>query len=194
MAQKKYDKLQEDVMKWIWRVHHYSLLLFVLVGGGSGFLSSLLDGALGLNTGEKVELGGRVTDTSDSALLGELLNEGTGNGAIDLELFHEGGAGHNQDLGDFLADLSEALLIKENIGVELVLNLNLGPGLLFGATFLSTSGLLGGLRALSGGLTCVFTTLLLLGLPKIISKNNAHLPWDLYNNNSPTFSFSLHYF
>ena len=149
-----------------WRVLSFLLLaLLVLLGSSSGLLSSLLQSALSLSAGVEIELSGVFADGLDSASISKLLDEGAGNGSVNLELFHEGGAGDNEDFGDFLAHLEVALLIEENIVVELVLDLNLGPGLLFG-TFLLSTTLLGGLRAFGGGLSCVFTTLLLLGLPQ----------------------------
>jgi len=51
-----------------------------------------------------------------------------------------------------LADLVEALLVQEDIVVELVLDLGFGPGLLLGLGSLG----FGGLRALGGGRTLIF--------------------------------------
>ena len=56
-----------------------------------------------------------------------------------------------------MADLVEALLVKEDIVVELVLYLGFGPGLLLG---LGTLGFVG-LRALGGGRTLIFCRQLL---------------------------------
>ena len=141
------------------------LLLLVLALSSFSLLSLSLEGGLGGDASEEIELGGAFTNLLDGALFGELLDEGTSNGSVDLELLHEGGAGDDQDFGDLGSHLVEALLFKEHVVVELVTNLNFGPGLLF-STFLLATGLLGGLRALGGGLSCIFTTLLLLGLRK----------------------------
>ena len=57
-------------------------------------------------------------------------NETSGDRSINLELFHDDGASNAENLGHLRGDLVEALLIKEDVVVELVLNLGLGPGLL----------------------------------------------------------------
>ena len=41
------------------------------------------------------------TDALDCALLGELFDHGASDGAVDLVLVAEGGAGDAEDLGDF---------------------------------------------------------------------------------------------
>jgi len=83
--------------------------------------------------------------------------ETSGNGTINLELFHDDGAGEAENLGHLLADLIEALLVQEDIVVELVLDLGFGPGLLLG---LGTLGFVG-LRALGGRRTLIFSRCLL---------------------------------
>ena len=59
-----------------------------------------------------------------------------------------------------MADLVKSLLVEEDILVELVLNLGLGPGLLLG---LGSLGLLG-LRALGRGRALIFGRLLCFSL------------------------------
>jgi len=141
-------------------------LLARLGGEERGFLSGLLGSGLSLASREQVEFSGVLSDAPDGALLFKLVDQGAGDGPVDLELLHEGRAGDNQDLGDLTGYLREALLVEEDLVVELVLDLDLGPGLLLGLASFSRSGLLGGLRALGGASTSVFTTLLLLGLNK----------------------------
>lgn len=111
-----------------------------------------------------------VADALDGAFLGEVLDETAGNGTVDLELLHKRGAGDAEDLGDLLADLGKALLVKEDLVVELVLDLDLGPGLLLGLSTLGSLANGGFLRSLGGSrgrLALIFTTqLLCLGLKK----------------------------
>lgn len=149
-------------MKWIWRV---VISLFLLLCSFSGLFGGFLQSALGLSASVEIVFGRVLTDHPDGALLRELFNESSSDGAVHLELLHKAGAGNDQNLGDFLATFLEALLIKENIVVKLVFNLNLGPGLLLSFTALLAGSFLLGLRALGGGSTCIFTTLLLFGLP-----------------------------
>jgi hypothetical protein len=59
-----------------------------------------------------------------------MTNESSGDRSINLELFHDDGARDAENLWHFRADLIEALLVQEDVAVELVLNLGLGPGLL----------------------------------------------------------------
>ena len=79
-------------------------------------------------------------------------DESSGDRPINLELFHDSRARDTEDLGHLRADFVEALLIEEDIVVELVLDLGLGPGLLLG---LGTFRLLS-LRALGGGRSLIF--------------------------------------
>jgi hypothetical protein len=60
-------------------------------------------------------------------LSGELLDQSAGDGAVDLELLHEGAAGDYENLGDLGGDLGKALLIEEDFVVKLILYLDLGP-------------------------------------------------------------------
>ena len=87
-----------------------------------------------------------VSDTLDIFSFSKLFDESSGNGSVNLELFTNDGASDAKDLWNLLSDLLESLLIKEDIIVELVLNLSLSPSLLLG---LGSLGLLG-LGALSG--------------------------------------------
>ena len=74
------------------------------------------------------------------------------NGTINLELFHDDGAGNAENLWQLLADLVESLLVEEDILIELVLYLGLGPGLLL---CLSSLGFVS-LSALGGASSLVF--------------------------------------
>ena len=138
---------------------------------GSGFLGGLLESRLSLGAGEEVELSGGGIEALDGALLGELLDECAGDRTVDLELLHEGAAGDDENLGDLRGHLGEALLIEEDVVVELILYLDLGPGLFLGLGALSGTSLLGGLGALRRRLARVFTTLLCFGL-----KSDENLP------------------
>ena len=89
-----------------------------------------------------------------------MLQEGSGNGSINLELFHDGGASDAEDLGHLGADLLESLLVQEDIRVELVLDLGFGPGLLL---CLGTLALVG-LGALRGACSFIFDRLLCFSL------------------------------
>ena len=79
-----------------------------------------------------------------------MCDETAGDRSVNLELFHDDGAGDAEDLGQLGADLVEALLVEEDVVVELVLDLGLGPGLLLGLGSFALVGLgaLGGTRAL----------------------------------------------
>ena len=79
-----------------------------------------------------------------------MLEQSSSDSSVNLELFHDDAAGKAENLGDLLADLVKALLVKEDILVQLVLYLCLGPGLLLGLDSLGLTGLsaLGRARAL----------------------------------------------
>ena len=81
-----------------------------------------------------------------------MLHEASRDSTINLELFHDRGAGEAENLGHLGADLVEALLVEEDFVVHDVLDLGLGPGLLLG---LGTLGFLG-LRALCGRRSLIF--------------------------------------
>ena len=105
-----------------------------------GLFGSLLESRLSLGAGVEIELSGGAVDSSDGALLGELLDEGASDGSVHLELLHDDAASDNEDLGDLGGDLSESLLVEEDVVVKLVLNLYLGPGLFLGLTAFSGAG------------------------------------------------------
>ena len=70
-----------------------------------------------------------------------MLHEASGDGTINLELFHDGGASDAKNLGHLRADLLKTLLVQEDFVVHLVLDLGLGPGLLLGLGTLALVGL-----------------------------------------------------
>ena len=91
-----------------------------------------------------------VADALDGTCLSEVSDHSTSNGSANLVLIAESAAGNAKDLGDFGADLSPSLLVKEHIVVKLISGLHLGPGLLLGLRlFLGGVGLLGGTCTLS---------------------------------------------
>ena len=102
----------------------------LLSGSGSSFLGGLLKGRLGLDSGIEVEFGVAISDASDGATLCSVADEGASDGTVDLELFAEDASCNAEDFCHFLRDLFVALLIKEDIVVELVLNLSFGPAIL----------------------------------------------------------------
>ena len=73
--------------------------------------------------------------------------------SVNLELLHDNTASEAKNLGHLRADFVEALLVEEDLIVELVLYLGLGPGLLLG---LGALGLLS-LRAFGGRRTLIFS-------------------------------------
>lgn len=84
------------------------------------------------------------TDFLDVSLLDTVFNEGTGDGTINLELFAKDGSRDGQHFGHLLNNLFVALLVKENLVVKLISDLDLGPTLLFSlSTFLGSLGILG---------------------------------------------------
>lgn len=107
-----------------------SSLLFLLGDGGSGFLGSLLESGLGLDSGEDLEVRVSLTDGLDGALLESVLDQGARDRAVDLEFLAERCTGDAEDLCHFLRNLFVALLVEEHVVVELVLDLDLGPALL----------------------------------------------------------------
>ena len=134
----------------------------LLLGGSGGlFLSLLLEGRLGVLTRVEREVGASdVADWLNFSRAGHVSEETSGDRSINLELFHDDGASNAENLGHLRADLVEALLIKEDVVVELVLNLGLGPGLLL---CLGSLGLVG-LSALRGTRTLIFCRLLCFSL------------------------------
>ena len=99
-------------------------------------------------------------------------DETSGDRSVNLELFHDDRARDAENLGHLCADFVEALLVEEDIIVELVLNLGLGPGLLLGLGSLALVGLgaLGGTRAL------IFYRLLCFSLLHVRSNRLAPRP------------------
>ena len=106
-----------------------SLLLF---GFSSSFLSGLLSGGLGVDTTHERELGVLRADCLKLALFVKVTDEGTGNRAVDLELLAENSTSDAKNLWDFIAEFFVPSLVEEDIIIELILDLDLGPGLLFG--------------------------------------------------------------
>lgn len=84
-----------------------------------------------------------LADNPDGAALEAVADEGACDRAVYLELFTERGAGDAKNFCHFLRNLLVALLVKEDVVVELVLDLDLGPGLLLrlGFTLLGLSSL-----------------------------------------------------
>lgn len=114
--------------------------LLALLGLGfslSGFGGSLLSSRLGLLASVKVEGVVLVTDLHDITAGGHIVDEGTSNGAGNLELLAKNGSGDAEDLGDLLEHSLVLLIIEEDSVVKLFLNLGLGPGLLLGLGALS---------------------------------------------------------
>ena len=133
----------------------------LLGSGGSFFLGLLLEGRLGESSREEREArAADISDRLDLSRASQVRNETSGDRSINLELFHDDGAGNAENLGHLRADLVKALLIKEDVVVELVLNLGLGPGLLL---CLGSLGLVG-LSALRGTRTLIFCRLLCFSL------------------------------
>ena len=110
---------------------------------GSSLLGGLLEGRLGLNSREDLEVRVAFADSSNGTALEAVPDEGASDRSVDLELFAERGAGDAENLCHFLRNLFVALLVEEDVVVELVLDLDLGPGLLF-----RLAALLAGLRSL----------------------------------------------
>ena len=111
--------------------HSLRISLLRFLGSlSSSLVSGLLEGSQGLNTLEEGEFGVLGSDGLDETLLLELVEEHTGDGSVHLELLNEHGAGDAEDLGNFVHELIVALLIKEDVVVKLILDLDLGPALL----------------------------------------------------------------
>lgn len=107
--------------------------LLALLGLGfslSGFGGSLLSSGLSLLALVKVEGVMLVADADDDATVSHILDEGTSNGARNLELLAKHGSGDAEDLGDLLRHSLVLLIIEEDSVVKLFLDLGLSPGLL----------------------------------------------------------------
>ena len=127
--------------------------LLLLVGSSFLFLSLLLKSRFGLDAGvEREVVASNITNGLDLSSLSKVPEESPGDRSINLELFHDGRASEAQNLGHFGADLVEALLVEEDLIVELVLDLGLGPGLLLGLGALRLLGL----SALGSGRSLIF--------------------------------------
>ena len=71
-----------------------------------------------------------LTNALDSSLSLKLLDDGTSDRTVYLELVHEDAASNAKNLGDFACNFCPSFFVKEHIVVKLVLYLYLGPGLL----------------------------------------------------------------
>ena len=101
----------------------------------SGLDGSLLSGGLSLGALIERERMVLLADGGDLTAANHVVDEGTGDAAIDLELLDKHGASDHQNLGNLL-DHSLVLLIIEEAGIiGLFLNLDLGPGLLLALDF-----------------------------------------------------------
>ena len=121
------------------------LLLSTLLGGGGG--TTLLLGNLSVllrHDGPGVdELGVVGGNKLDLALLVELAERNTGQGAVDLQTIDHHGGGDELVCGYFLEDLLEGVLVECDGVVGLVLDLSLGPLLLLLLSSSSRRGLCG---------------------------------------------------
>ena len=149
------------------------LSLLGLLSLGGLLFGSLLLGGLGKLTPVEREVGaGNIADWEDITGASQVSEDGPGDRSINLELFHDDRAGDAENLGHLGADLVKTLLIEEDIVVELVLNLGLGPGLLLclGSLALVSLSALGGARAL------IFYRLLCFSLLHVRSNRLAPRP------------------
>ena len=145
----------------------------LLGSGGSLFLGLLLEGRLGKSSSEETKVGAAdIANWLDLSGAGQMRDQSSSDRSINLELFHDDGAGNAKNLGQLGADLIKTLLIEEDIVVELVLNLGLGPGLLLclGSLALVSLSALGGARAL------IFYRLLCFSLLHVRSNRLAPRP------------------
>ena len=83
-----------------------------------------------------------ITNALDSSLLFKPLDDGTSDRTVHLKLVHEDCASDAQDLGDLACNLGPSLLVEEDVVVELVLYLDLGPGLFLGLGLATCTGFL----------------------------------------------------
>ena len=97
------------------------------LGSGGSIISSLLKGGLGLDTLIEIEAGMLLSNSLNQLLSGKILDQSSGDGTTDLELFAEDSSGDAKDLWDFLNHSLVLLLIQEYGVVKLLLNLGLGP-------------------------------------------------------------------
>ena len=102
-----------------------------------------------------------LTNWHEELSLHELLDESTGDGSTDLELFAENGSGNAKNLRNLLEHSLELSLIEVDGIIKLFLNLNLSPALLLGLATFTSSFLLGQLGAFGRRLSGIFATNLL---------------------------------
>jgi hypothetical protein len=81
-----------------------------------------------------------VTNALDSSLLIKSLDDSTSDRTVHLKLVHEDCASDAQDLRDLACNLGPSLLVEEDVVVELVLYLDLGPGLFLGFGLATSAG------------------------------------------------------
>ena len=94
------------------------------------FSLGLLQGGLGRASHVEVKGGVLLSDGLDKILLVEVLDDGSCDGTIDLELLAEDGSGDAEDLGNLLEHSLVLLLLEIDGIVKLFLDLDLSPGLL----------------------------------------------------------------
>ena len=97
------------------------------LGLSSSIISSLLKSGLGLDTLIEIKAGMLLSDWLDQLLSGKILDQSSGDGTTDLELFAKDSSGDAEDLWDFLDHSLVLLLIQEYGIVKLLLNLGLCP-------------------------------------------------------------------
>ena len=108
------------------------LALLALSFGLSSLSGSLFSSSLSFLTLVEVEGVVLIANWYKETTSGHVLDEGTSDGASNLELLAEDSSGDAKDLWDFLEHSLVLLLIEEDGVVKLFLNLGLGPGLLLG--------------------------------------------------------------
>ena len=101
--------------------------LLCLLGFELSVLSGLLGSGLGLGSLVQVEGSVLVSNGEDEVLLAQILNESSGDGPTDLELFAKDCSGDAEDLWDLLDHSLVLLLVEEHGVVECLLDLDLGP-------------------------------------------------------------------
>lgn len=115
------------------RPHAVSLLSLLGLSISLSFFGfDLLSSSLSLLASVEVEGVVGITDAHDVSASSHVVDEGTSNGAGNLELLNKKGSGDAEDLGDLLEHSLVLLIIEEDSVVKLFLNLGLGPGLLLG--------------------------------------------------------------
>ena len=149
----------------------FQRISFLLSLKSFSLLSSLFEGWFSLDAGKEIELRWVLTNALDSSLSLKLLDDGTSDRTVYLELVHEDAASNAKNLGDFACNFCPSFFVKEHIVVKLVLYLYLGPGLLLWlCAFTSNASLFSCLSALGGTLSCIFRALLSFSLHKKLVK------------------------